>query len=300
MSDERPIIKKVIKVQAAGHHGGAWKVAYADFVTAMMAFFLLMWLINTTTPEQKRGVADYFAPASISESRSGAGGILGGTALGEDGARNSGTTALVSKLAPKAPKTPDSKKAKSSKNNNTGADVSENALQQALSRREDMSFEKAAESLRQAMQDLPELAELSKNLLLDQTPEGLRIQIIDQEGRSMFEPGSANLKPHTIVLLRSVAKIINRLPNRISIYGHTDASPSAASGYSNWDLSFNRANAARQILQESHVPENRFYQVTGKAGSEPLFPDDPFMPGNRRISIVLLREAPPLPPGYKL
>jgi len=300
MSDDRPIIKKVIKVQAAGHHGGAWKVAYADFVTAMMAFFLLMWLINTTTPEQKRGVADYFAPASISESRSGAGGILGGTALGEDGARNSGTTALVSKLAPKAPKTPDSKKAKSSKNNNTSNDVSENALQQALSRREDMAFEKAAESLRQAMQDMPELAELSKNLMIDQTPEGLRIQIVDQEGRSMFEPGSADLKPHTIVLLRSVAKIITRLPNRISTYGHTDASPSAASGYSNWDLSFNRANAARQILQESHVPENRFYQVTGKAGSEPLFPDDPYMPGNRRISIVLLREAPPLPPGYKL
>jgi len=300
MSDDRPIIKKVIKVQAAGHHGGAWKVAYADFVTAMMAFFLLMWLINTTTPEQKRGVADYFAPASISESRSGAGGILGGTALGEDGARNSGTTALVSKLAPKAPKTPDSKKAKSSTNNNTGSAVSENALQQALSRREDMAFEKAAESLRQAMQDMPELAELSKNLMIDQTPEGLRIQIVDQEGRSMFEPGSADLKPHTIVLLRSVAKIITRLPNRISIYGHTDASPSAASGYSNWDLSFNRANAARQILQESHVPENRFYQVTGKAGSEPLFPDDPYMPGNRRISIVLLREAPPLPPGYKL
>ncbi|MDQ7020086.1 MAG: flagellar motor protein MotB [Robiginitomaculum sp.] len=300
MSDDRPIIKKVIKVSGGGHHGGAWKVAYADFVTAMMAFFLLMWLINTTTPEQKRGVADYFAPASISESRSGAGGILGGTALGEDGARNSGTTALVSKLAPKAPKTPDSKKGKSRKNNSSSSDVSENALQQALARREDMAFKEASESLRQAMQDMPELAELSKNLMVDQTPEGLRIQIVDQEGRSMFEPGSADLKPHTIVLLRSVAKIINRLPNRISIYGHTDASPSAARGYSNWDLSFNRANAARQILQESQVPEDRFYQVTGKAGSEPLFPDDPYMPGNRRISIVLLREAPPLPPGHKL
>jgi chemotaxis protein MotB len=302
MSDDRPIIKKVIKVQGGGHHGGAWKVAYADFVTAMMAFFLLMWLINTTTPEQKRGVADYFAPASISESRSGAGGILGGTALGEDGARNSGTTALVSKLAPKAPKTPD--KGKDSKSGSDGGaqqtQVSENALQQAMARREDMAFQSAAESLRQAMQDLPELAELSKNIMVDQTPEGLRIQIIDQEGRSMFEPGSAKLRPHTVVLLRSVAKIINRLPNRISIYGHTDASPSAASGYSNWDLSFNRANAARQLLQESYVPENRFYQVTGKAGSEPLFPDDPYMPGNRRISIVLLREAPPLPPGYKL
>ncbi len=298
MSDDRPIIKKVIKVQAAGHHGGAWKVAYADFVTAMMAFFLLMWLINTTTPEQKRGVADYFAPASISQSLSGAGGILAGTALGEDGARNSGTTELVRKLAPKVAKTPDQSNSKDG--GSPSAEISENAMQQAISRREEMAFKSAAESLRQAMQDMPELAELSKNLIIDQTPEGLRIQIVDQEGRSMFEPGSANLKPHTMVLLRSVAKIINRLPNRISIYGHTDASPSAVNGYSNWDLSFNRANASRQVLQESHVAEDRLYQVTGKAGSEPLFPDDPYMPGNRRVSIVLLREAPPLPPGYKL
>ncbi len=297
MSDERPIIKKVIKVQGGGHHGGAWKVAYADFVTAMMAFFLLMWLINTTTPEQKRGVADYFAPASISESKSGAGGILGGTALGEDGSRNSGTTALVSKLAPKAP---DVSRDKFQEKSSTSNEVSKNALEQAMARREEMAFNSAAESLRQAMQDLPELAELSKSLIVDQTPEGLRIQIVDQEGRSMFEPGSANLRPHTMILLRSVAKIINRLPNRISIYGHTDASPSAASGYSNWDLSFNRANAARQFLQENRLREDRIYQVTGKAGSEPLFPDDPFMPGNRRISIVLLREAPPLPAGYKL
>ena len=297
--EDRPIIKKVIKVSGGGHHGGAWKVAYADFVTAMMAFFLLMWLINTTTPEQKRGVADYFAPASISESRSGAGGILAGTALGEDGARNSGTTELVRELAPKAPKKPE-RSEDGGKQGGASEDVSESAMQQALARREEMAFQSAAESLRQAMQDMPELAELSKNLIVDQTPEGLRIQIVDQEGRSMFEPGSAVPRPRTVVLLRAVAQIINRLPNRISISGHTDSSPVTAKGYSNWDLSFARANAARQILEENHVPNERIYQVTGKAGSEPLFPDDPEMPGNRRVSIVLLREAPPLPPGYKL
>ena len=297
--EDRPIIKKVIKVSGGGHHGGAWKVAYADFVTAMMAFFLLMWLINTTTPEQKRGVADYFAPASISESRSGAGGILAGTALGEDGARNSGTTELVRELAPKAPKKPE-RSEDGGKQGGASEDVSESAMQQALARREEMAFQSAAESLRQAMQDMPELAELSKNLIVDQTPEGLRIQIVDQEGRSMFEPGSAVPRPRTVVLLRAVAQIINRLPNRISISGHTDSSPVTAKGYSNWDLSFARANAARQILEENHVASERIYQVTGKAGSEPLFPDDPEMPGNRRVSIVLLREAPPLPPGYKL
>ncbi len=294
MSDDRPIIKKVIKVSGGGHHGGAWKVAYADFVTAMMAFFLLMWLINTTTPEQKRGVADYFAPASISESRSGAGGILGGTALGEDGNRNSGTTELVKERTPKSPKQPDKSTGKGSA---SSTDISESAMNEALARREEMAFNSAAESLRQAMQDLPELAELSKNLLIDQTPEGLRIQIIDQEARSMFEPGSATPKPRTVVLLRSVAKIIEKLPNRISIYGHTDASTGSGN---NWNLSFDRANAARAVFADNGLPEDRIYQVTGKAGSEPLFPDDPFMPGNRRISIVLLREAPPLPPGYKL
>ncbi len=298
MTGDRPIIiKKVIKV-SGGHHGGAWKVAYADFVTAMMAFFLLMWLINMTSPEQKMGVADYFAPASTSKATSGSGGVLGGTQIGEDGAKSSGADGKRN-TKPEPTTFTDPSKGTSS-DENSEPEISESALDEALSRRETMAFQSAAESLRQAMQDLPELAELSKSLQIDQTPEGLRIQIVDQEGLSMFESGSTKPKPRTVALLRAVAQIINNLPNRITISGHTDSAPTSSNNESNWNLSFGRADAARKILRNNQVPANRIFSVIGKAGSEPLYPDDPFMAGNRRISIVLLREAPPLPPGHRL
>lgn len=300
MTGDRPIIiKKVIKV-SAGHHGGAWKVAYADFVTAMMAFFLLMWLINMTSPEQKSGVADYFAPASASKENSGAGGILGGTEIGKDGAKSSGADGRRSTKPQPTTYTDPSKGSSDSDEEDSEPKISESSLDEALSRREEMAFQSAAESLRQAMKDMPELAELSKSLIVDQTPEGLRIQLVDQEGLSMFQPGSIEPKPRTVALLRAVATIINRLPNRITISGHTDSAPLQGSDGGNWNLSFGRADSARRIIRENNVPANRIFSVIGKAGSEPLYPDDPYMAGNRRISIVLLREAPPLPPGHRL
>src|SRR5690606_26774163 len=221
---EAPIlIKKVKKAAPHAHHGGAWKVAYADFVTAMMAFFLLMWLINTTSPEQKRGIADYFAPASVSETSSGSGGILGGTALGDDGAKSNGAMALVEQMAPEAP--PNVRDTGQSADNPGASlqDADEEALRKELQAREEAAFASAAQSLRQALQDMPELAELSKQILIDQTPEGLRIQLIDQEGRSMFKEGSAQPNDRARVLLRAVSKVINQLPNRITISGHTSA-----------------------------------------------------------------------------
>jgi chemotaxis protein MotB len=293
VSGERPIIiKRIKKGGGGGHHGGAWKVAYADFVTAMMAFFLLMWLINTTSPEQKRGIADYFAPASVSETTSGAGGILAGTALGNEGTKQNGSQSIVQDASPDA-KNPDNGKAKDAAKADTPAD--EAKLDQA--RREAAAFASAAQSLRQALQDMPELAELSKNIIIDQTPEGLRIQLVDQEGRSMFNQGTAVPNDRAKLLLRAIAKIINQLPNRISIYGHTSAS-SGPGGKSegDWPLSANRADASRKILQGAGVDGDRVYQVSGKATSDPLYPDDPTLPGNRRIAIVLLREAPVLPP----
>jgi chemotaxis protein MotB len=298
MSDRPILIKKVKKVAAHGHHGGAWKVAYADFVTAMMAFFLLMWLINTTDPEQKRGIAEYFAPASVSESTSGSGGILGGTALGDDGAKGSGSMSVITQLAPEAP--PDAPEDAGQSSNLAAA--SEAELREEIARREAADFASAAESLRQAMQSMPELAELSKQLIIDQTPEGLRIQLVDQEGRSMFDNASARPNPRAQLLLRAVARVINQLPNRISITGHTSAAvgSSRASGANDWALSSNRANASRLILQAAGVDADRVYQVSGKAGSDPLYPDDPSLAGNRRISIVLLREAPVLPTDTSL
>jgi chemotaxis protein MotB len=290
---EQPIvIKKVKKGHGHGHHGGAWKVAYADFVTAMMAFFLLMWLINTTSPEQKRGIADYFAPASVSESTSGSGGILGGTALGDDGAKSDGSMSVVQQLAPEAP-TPTDEAGKASQ---SGAESeAEKALQAAAAKREEDEFQSAAQSLRQAMQDMPELAELSKQLLIDQTPEGLRIQLVDQEGRSMFETGRSQPNPRARLLLRAVAKVVTQLHNRITISGHTSANVNGAQAPDDWKLSADRANASRAVLQEAGVDADRIYQVAGKANSDPLYPDDPTLPGNRRIAIVLLREKPVLP-----
>jgi chemotaxis protein MotB len=296
---DRPImIKKVKKVVGGGHHGGAWKVAYADFVTAMMAFFLLMWLINTTDPEQKRGIAEYFAPASVSATTSGSGGILGGTSLGDDGSKSSGTNSVITELAPEAP--PDAPQ-DVGQNSNLGS-ASEEALREEIERREAAEFASAAASLRQAMQSMPELAELSKQLIVDQTPEGLRIQLVDQEGRSMFDANSARPNARAQLLLRAVSRVINQLPNRISITGHTSAQPGSnrASGPNDWSLSSERANASRQILQGSGVDPDRVYSVAGKAGSDPLYPDDPTLAGNRRIAIVLLREAPVLPTDTSL
>ena len=197
------VIKKVKKGGGHGHHGGAWKVAYADFVTAMMAFFLLMWLINTTSPEQKRGIADYFAPASVSETTSGSGGILAGTALGDEGAKGAGSRAIIEEMAPEAPDPSEGSQKDAAKQQ--APEASTEALREALMQREAASFTSAAQALRQALQDMPELAELSKNILIDQTPEGLRIQLIDQEGRSMFAEGRAEPNDRAKTLLRAVA-----------------------------------------------------------------------------------------------
>ncbi|CAN5600368.1 flagellar motor protein MotB [soil metagenome] len=296
VSGEQPIIiKKVKKVVGGGHHGGAWKVAYADFVTAMMAFFLLMWLLNTTSPEQKQGIADYFAPASISSSTSGSGGILGGTSLGDDGAKADGKMSVIQQMAPEAP----DKTTKDGQSSTSASldSASEQALRDALAKKEQDSFASAAQSLRQSLQDMPELAELSKQIMIDQTPEGLRIQLIDQDGRSMFKENSREPNDRAKILLRAVAKVINQLPNRITVSGHTSASPTGKSADSDWALSAERADASRQVLRGVGVDEDRIYQVSGKANSEPLYADDPTLAGNRRISIVLLREKPVLPDG---
>ncbi|MBW8881470.1 MAG: OmpA family protein, partial [Asticcacaulis sp.] len=169
-------------------------------------------------------------------------------------------------------------------------------IDDAEHQKEQQNFQSAAESLRQALQDMPELAELSKNILVDQTPEGLRIQLIDQDGRSMFGENSAVPNDRAKLLLRAVAKVINNLPNRITITGHTSGvAGQSGQNPKDWALSADRADQARGILQSAGVDEDRIAQVSGKAAKEPLYPDDPSLAGNRRIAIVLLREAPVLP-----
>ena len=285
------MIKRIKKSAGGGHHGGAWKVAYADFVTAMMAFFLLMWLINTTTPEQKRGIADYFAAQNISKSSSGAGGVLAGTVFGADGSRAGG--AMTSMTAQQAPSRPQDQT-----RSTTEGELKSGATGAQMPNRE---FEQAEMSLRQAMQQMPDIAELSRNLIVNETAEGLNIHLVDQEGQAMFQPGTAVPLPKTRALLQQVARIVDRLPNRVSITGHTDAvNFEGPNGMTNWELSAARANAARAILAGQGIPSDRIFEVSGKAGTDPLLPNDPYASSNRRISILLMREAPVVPPGYRL
>ena len=301
-TNQRPIIiKKIKKVVGGGHHGGAWKVAYADFVTAMMAFFLLMWLINTTSPEQRRGIAEFFAPASVSRVSSGAGGLLEGTSFAEEGVRHGHSAPVAASSEPQYTSNADDQ---NQGQESTSAGGENNPNQDSLSRahtlRETAEFSRAEIAIRQAMQDMPDVAELSRNVIVEQTPEGLRIQIVDQEGRSMFNAGDAAPNDRARRLLIAISSVITQLPNRLTISGHTDGSAPGGRYASNFELSSARANEARRILQAQGIPADRIYEVAGRADSEPLFADDPTLPGNRRIAITLLREAPPLPADHDL
>jgi len=269
-----------------------------------------MWLINTTTPEQKRGIADYFAPQSIAQTLSGSGGVLGGQVMGQESSRAGGAASVFQKNSPSSPSTKSkSTQAQSSQGGAANSDGqssdmqsgSGNANDRSTSSSQDGEFEHAAEAIHQAIQDNPDLAQMSKQVIVDQTPEGLRIQLVDQDGRPMFQQGTSEPMPYTKRLLAEIGKIVDRLPNRVSISGHTEATPfTGPGGKTNWELSADRANAGRSLLQAGGLTGDRIYEVSGKAGSEPLLPEDPNGSANRRLSITLLREAPPAPPGHQL
>jgi chemotaxis protein MotB len=286
--DNAVVIKRIKKGGHGGHHGGAWKVAYADFVTAMMAFFLLMWLINTTTPEQKRGIADYFAPQSVAQTVSGSGGVMGGKVLGEEDAHAGGAQSVMQKQSPPAPNS--TTRALASGQTQGGANANSTSNSDSHSA-QDGDFAHAAEAIHQAVQDNPDIAYLSRQVITEKTPQGLRIQLVDQDGRPMFQQGSSEPMPYARKLLAAVAGIISALPNRVSISGHTSGNDAG----NNWDLSTTRANQGRALLQAGGLSNDRIYEVAGKAGSVPLLPEDPNSSANRRLSILLMREAPPVP-----
>ncbi|MBM3514163.1 MAG: flagellar motor protein MotB [Alphaproteobacteria bacterium] len=279
------IIKRV-KKGGEGHHGGAWKVAYADFVTAMMAFFLLLWLLNAVTEEQLNGIADYFTPIAASTRESGAGGMLGGLTLGE-GASQSSTGQASAVVLP-----PPSIGSGGEDNSDPaeGQQDSEDEQDRAMEAREQKEFEQAATEIKKAISGIPELAPLASSLLIDNTPEGLRIQIVDQDQIDMFAPGSANLYPRAKELLAQIAKILKKLPNKISLSGHTDPSRNVdPTGYTNWELSSDRALATRRALIEGTMEDNQIQKVTGVADREPIDTQTPRSPRNRRVSIVVLK-----------
>ncbi len=309
-NSKRPIIivKKVKKVMGGGHHGGAWKVAYADFVTAMMAFFLLLWLLNVATQEQLNGIADYFRPTLASTSQSGAGGVMGGVSAVTDGAMRSELVNDVTDSTPSTIVDADNQTVEDEEESDVqGKKPTEKDLEKAKAEEEQKNFDQAKQDIQKAIESDGQLKELAKNLIIDMTPEGLRIQIVDQQGKSLFPLGSAKMYDDTYLLLSKVAQVITKLPNKVSINGHTD---SVAYGdkadYNNWDLSADRANAARRAITAAGLNPQRIANVSGKAEIDPLLPDDPTNPQNRRISIIMLREhkasTPPAagtkPAGY--
>ncbi len=289
-SGKAPIIIKKVKKGGHAAHGGAWKVAYADFVTAMMAFFLLLWLLNSVTQEQLEGISNYFAPQAASSTTSGAGGVLGGMSVAEPGAMGN----PINRPPQITMDLPSPSAGSGSTEGDDEADpenVSEQSAEELMRQREEQQFEAAEEALKQAIQAIPSLQQMAENLLIDDTPEGLRIQIVDQEGLTMFPRGTAEMFDHTQNMLSLVAKVIEKMPQKISIAGHTDATKFVSGGqsYTNWELSADRANSSRRVLMQQGVPEDRISQVVGKAAEEPLLADDPSDPRNRRISIILLR-----------
>lgn len=299
---DQPIIIKKVKKHRHAHHGGAWKIAYADFVTAMMAFFLLLWLISMTTDEQKKGLADYFAPSNVSLSTSGSGGIMGGTAMENDGAQRKGAATALKENAAAAPDSAKSGAQDMSLQTESGqAGVQSSAIgtsQTKLKAADDLAFQSAAASIQQAWQAMPDITELADNLLVEKTDEGLNIQIIDQAGRPMFPEGSKYPFETTRAAIAAIAPVLQQLPNRITISGHTAAGVNYTNPrYGAWELSSDRANVVRSILGEFGLADDHIQSVAGQSTADPFFPNDPYMAANERIKITVLYEAPPVPPG---
>ena len=331
------------RIEAGGHahHGGAWKVAYADFVTAMMAFFLLMWLLNATTEEQRRGIADFFNPSdALASGASGTGQPFGGRTPHSAGNMASDTGAIRIERGPRpteqemeeddsdrpaqptrrVPGPPGDEDARSEpvdspatpRPNGVGVPGALEVPQPALAgraatesppptgeaagrreaaRAEQERFEDMADALRATFLADPALAELARHVLVEITPEGLRVQLLEADGQPMFATGGIAPTERARVMIQRVAQAAARLPNPIQVTGHTDSTPFRGSGRSNWDLSTERANATRRMLSEAGVADARIRGVTGMADRDPLLPAQPNAAGNRRVAITLLREV---------
>jgi chemotaxis protein MotB len=272
--EQQPIIVKRIKKGGGGHHGGAWKIAYADFVTAMMAFFLLMWLLGSTAKGDLNGIADYFAtPLKVA--------MQGGSGAGDaSSVIMGGGTDLTRSAGQKKQGELDLQK----KTINLKAAEAERARQERNRLLELKAKLDAAIDANEALKPY------QKQLRVELTPDGLRIQIVDEQSRAMFDSGSAALKDYTKAILRELGKLMNDVPNKISLSGHTDAKPysSGERGYSNWELSADRANASRRELIAGGIAENKMIRVIGQGPAVMLDKDDLYNPINRRISITVL------------
>ncbi len=277
MSEQKaPIIVKRIKKVVGGHHGGAWKIAYADFVTAMMAFFLLMWLLGSTAKGDLQGIAEYFkTPLKVA--------MQGGSGSGDSSSVLKGGGQDVTRQAGQVKKgeTETQKKSYNLK-----------AAKAELERLETERLKVLKQRLETAIENNPTLKQFKRQLLIDITSEGLRIQIVDEQNRPMFNLASADLQSYTKVILREIGSVLNDVPNRVSLSGHTDATlyANGGRGYSNWELSADRANASRRELIAGGMDESKMLRVVGLGSSVPFGEAAPTDPVNRRISIIVMNK----------
>lgn len=279
--DVRPIVIKRIKKVAGGHHGGAWKIAYADFVTAMMAFFLLMWLLGSTANGDLKGIADYFLnPLKV--------GMSGGTGAGDATSilKGGGKDLTSSSGQVKNGEVQATKKAP------TLREVKAEELRKEFEQREKATLNELKQNIEKLIENNSMLRQFKNQLLIDVTPEGLRIQIIDEKNRPMFDTSSAELKPYSKVILREIGKALNAVPNKVSFSGHTDAAQfgGGEKGFSNWELSTNRANASRREMIAGGMDENKVMRVVGLSSTVLFDKNDPLSSANRRINIVVLNK----------
>jgi chemotaxis protein MotB len=282
--DKRPIIIKKRKVVAGGHHGGAWKVAYADFVTAMMAFFMVMWLITAVSEEDRAAIFDYFKNPSMQDGRAPK------PAPGQMGPGGASTSPINLRGGLDAPRSMDTSTP------GIGAPVAPlteapdvETARRIAEEAERAQLESLMQQLREAIDASQALAPFKDQLLLDITPEGLRIQIVDAQNRAMFAMGSSRLQDYADRILRELSPYLNSVPNRISLTGHTDTTPYAPqAGYTNWELSADRANAARRALEAGGLERGKIARVVGLSSSVLFDRANPRNPINRRISLIVM------------
>jgi chemotaxis protein MotB len=301
MADDQTIVVKKIIAGEHAHHGGSWKVAFADFAMAMMAFFLIMWLMGATTADQKGGISQYFKNPSVVQ---GASPLPSPSSIQGPGGHSS--SMIQSGGSMELFKDPPSDKRPSEKDPDysaAGTNTKDGTKDHDGDRDADGQAAEAEAAavdterlgglmldLKAAVQQKVALKPFADQLLMDLTAEGLRIQMIDKESSSMFPSGSAELEPYSFALLRELAGIVKSVPNRISISGHTDGRNFSRNGRGNWELSAERANAARRALVAGGLPEDKIGRVVGLSSFAPLDPGNLNNPTNRRISIIVLNQ----------
>jgi chemotaxis protein MotB len=291
-ANKRQVIVITKKIAPEAHGGSAWKVAYADFVTAMMAFFLLLWLLNATTEEQKQGISNYFEPVGATNNSTGSGGLVGGISAADPGPiRIPGQTTTqmvevrnqeVTRKIDEPSKGDPSENVKSPKREDLPRNTDE-----------DRQFDAAKTAIHRAIEQIPELNDLYESITIEVTKDGLRIRLMDSDRNPLFARGGTELNEKGRKLMKVVADMVERMPNDLQVAGHTTPNDETAIlGSTNWDISIKRAYAARRLLAEYGTPDKRFDAVRGSASQMPIDPQKPLATANRRIEVTLLRRKP--------